>query len=183
MSASNRQKFIVIYDEFRTMVLNKEYYSVRVSRSRRILRVLDIFLAVFASGSGVLSFAFWKAEAFGLPVGPMLLSLATGVALVMGIARPYLKLEDELERLSGIQGAYGSIAYAMEDVVTKIKTNEAVDPTSEAIYQTLRNVRGYLIQREDTPSDKVLIEELQAIVNKRYPMDTYFYYPKEDEAG
>lgn len=177
---SNRQKFISLYDEFRTLVLNKEYYARRISRSRKVLRVLDIFLALFAGGSGVLGFALWKVEFFGYPVGPMLLSLTTGVALVLGIARPYLKLEDELERLSSIQGAYGTIAFVMEDLVTRVKTAQTVDETADTIYQVLRQVRSSLMSKEDMPSNRELIAEIQDIVNQRYPSDTYFYYPPEE---
>ena len=179
---SNRQQFENIYDEFRTLVLNKEYYAHRISRSGKLLKSLDIFLALFAGGSGVLGFALWKTEIFNLPVGPLLLSLATGVAVVLGIARPYLRLEDEHERLSSVQGAYGAIAFLMEDVVTRIKTNREVDENAETIYRALRQVRTSLVAREDTPADRTLIEKMQEIVNQRFPAATYFYYPPSDNA-
>ena len=177
---TNRQQFENVYDEFRTLVLNKEYYARRISKSGKTLRILDIFLALFAGGSGVLSFARWKVDVMGYPVGPLLLSLTTGIALVLGIARPYLKLEDEHERLSSVQGAYGAIAYVMEDVVTRIKTNRAVDETSETIFRALRQVRASLVAKEDTPGNRELIGEMQKIVNERYPADSFFYYPPSD---
>ncbi|WP_426339939.1 hypothetical protein ACN9MZ_27315 [Pseudoduganella sp. S-14] len=177
---TNRQQFENVYDEFRTLVLNKEYYARRISKSRKILRALDIFLALFAGGSGVLSLALWKVDVMGYPVGPLLLSLTTGIALVLGIARPYLKLEDEHERLSSVQGAYGAIAYVMEDVVATIKTKQAVDETSEAIYRVLRQVRASLVAKEDTPGDRKLIDEMEKIVNQRYPAESYFYYPSSN---
>lgn len=173
-----KQQFENIYDEFRTLTLNKEYYSRKMSRSRSWLKGLDIFLAIFAAGSGVLGFALWKQEFFGLPIGPTLLSLATGIALVLGIARPYFKLEDNLERLSSIHGSYSAIAFIMEDVVKNIKTNEEVDETSEAIYTALRQVRGSFVAKEDAPADRELIDEMQKIVNQRYPMDTFYYPPQ-----
>ena len=175
---NNKQQFQNIYDEFRTLVLNKEYYARRTAKSRKLLRALDVFLALFAGASGVLSWPLWEVEAFGQPIGPLLLSLATGIALVLGIARPYLKLEDEHERLSSIQGAYGTIAFVMEDVVNKVKTSQTVDETSEAIYRVLRQVRGSLGPNEDTPADRELIDAMEAIVNQRYPMDS-FYYPED----
>ncbi len=176
---ATRQQFDNIYDEFRTLTLNKEYYARRLGRARRILRALDIFLALFAAGSAVLSFAFWNAQIFGLPLGPSLLSFATGAALVLGIARPYLKLEDELERLSSIQGAYSAVTFVMEDVVTRVKTQQNVDSIAEGIYTALRQVRGSLGAKEDAPTDRKLIAEMQAVVNQRYPFDQYFYYPDE----
>ena len=175
---NTKQQFQNIYDEFRTLVLNSEYYARRTAKTRKVLRALDIFLALFAGTSGVLSWPLWRVEAFGYPIGPLLLSLAAGVALVLAIARPYLKLEDEHERLSSIQGAYGAIAFVMEDVVNKIKTSQSVDETSETVYKVLRQVRGSLGPREDSPADRKLIGEMEAIVNQRYPMDN-FYYPDD----
>lgn len=93
-------------------------------------------------------FGAYRVASAGYPVGPLLLSLTAGIALVLGIARPYLKLEDEHERLSSIQGAYGAMAFVMEDVVTKIKTDHAVAQTAEGTYCALRQVRGSLISKE-----------------------------------
>lgn len=175
---NQKTHFETIYNEFRTLVMNQEYYAVRISKARQRLLWIDIFLALFASGSGVLGFAFWKSELLGFQAGPILLSLATGIAVVIAIARPYLKLEDELERLSSIQGAYGSIAFAMKEVVDKIKIEEAISPNDEAVFKALSLVRSTMITKEDSPTDRVLIDKSMDIVNERYPYDSYFYYPK-----
>tara|TARA_Y100001973_G_scaffold102855_1_gene168794 strand:- start:448 stop:927 length:480 start_codon:yes stop_codon:yes gene_type:complete len=158
--------------------MNKEYYSVRAAKIKKWLKYMDIFLAIFASGSAVLSFGLWNESILGFPIGPTMLGAATSMAIIIGIARPYLKLEDEYERLSSIQGAYSAIAYVMSDIVTKVKTEQDVADDSYAVYSSLRQVRGSLQPNEDTPSDSKLIEEMQTIVNRRYPT-TFFYYPDE----
>jgi hypothetical protein len=174
---STRQEFENIYNEFRTLELNKEYYARRIEKSRKVLRALDIFLALFAGGSGVLGFGLWTTAVHGVPIGPILLSLATGVALVLGIARPYLKLEDEHERISSIQGTYGTLAFVMEDVVRKIKTARAVDETSQTIYEVMRLVRATLRPIEDPVGNRKLVDEMQKIVNQRHPVETFYYPP------
>jgi hypothetical protein len=178
---SNRQQFENIYNEFRTLVLNKEYYARRISKSGKRLKALDIFLAIFAGSSGVAGFILWKTELFGLPVGPLVLSLLSGVALMLGIARPYLTLEDEHERLASIQGVYGAIAYLMEDVVNRIKTIQEVDENAEIIVRALRQIRVSLAAREDMLGDRDLIKQMQDIVNQRYPVSTFYYPPSDDE--
>tara|TARA_R110002167_G_scaffold48518_1_gene143004 strand:- start:3043 stop:3573 length:531 start_codon:yes stop_codon:yes gene_type:complete len=175
---SKRQELANIYDEFRDLELNKEYYSDKVTKSKKLLRALDIFLALFASSSAVLSFSFWSSDMFGVAIGPFLLSLATIVAIILGIIRPYLKLEDNHERLSSIQGAYAAIAYVMADVVRKLKTAEEVTDRERAVYEALRQVRASLQSQEDKKTDKDLITRIQGQVNKRYP-ETYFYYPED----
>ncbi|WP_313233407.1 hypothetical protein [Delftia acidovorans] len=172
----NKQAFINIYDEFRDVELNKEYYAKRMESVRRKLRAMDIFLAIFAGGSAVLGFAFWKYTIFGIDVGPILFAFVTGIAAVVGIARPYLKMEDELERISGIQSSYAGISHKLKDVVLHLKTTKNVDPNSQAVYEAMRHIRGTLEAREDKPAKTVIVKEMEEVIKNRYPI-TYFWYP------
>jgi hypothetical protein len=176
---SSRQKFINIYDEFRTLEMNKEYYAKKVESIKTKLRYMDIFLALFAGGSAILSFGFWSSTIAGFAVGPIFLAVATCMATAIGIARPYFKLEDEHERLSSIQSAYATLAYAMSDVVREVKTKQDVTDVEDNIYKTLRQVRGSFQTKEDPSPDRKLIEEIQVIVNQRHPVDSFYYPPEQ----
>lgn len=173
---SNNQAFINIYDEFRDAELNKEYYAKRMKSVRRTLKAMDIFLALFAAGSAVLGFTFWKEQLFGIDVGPILFAFVTGMAVILSIARPYLKKEDELERISGIQSSYAGIAHNLKDVVIDLKTKQNVSPESQAVYEAMRQTRGMLEAREDKPADTDLIKKMEKVVDTRYPI-SFFWYP------
>lgn len=177
----SRQKFENIYDEFRTLVLSREYYARRMKRQRFLLKWLDIFLAIFAAGSGVLGFALWKSQFVGIPVGPLFLSIATGMAVVVAIVRPYLKLEDDLERLSSMQAVYSALSFAMHDIVRKVKTDGQVDGVADAVYGVLRQVRGNIGTKEDAPPNEKLLRKVMLLVNEMHPENS-FYYPGDKVA-
>ena len=173
-----KQEFINIYDEFRDAVFNKEYYAYRIKKTRRILKNIDIFLAIFAGGSGIAGYAFWETTVFGLQLGQMSFAFLAGFAVMLGIIKPYLKLEDEIERLSSIHSSYSALEHSLDDLVAKVKTDKRVDRNTKTVYDVLRKVRGMLISKEDKSPNQKVTERMQAIVNRRYPK-TYFWYPEE----
>ncbi|EGQ8277510.1 hypothetical protein ACEV85_22845 [Vibrio parahaemolyticus] len=176
---SNRMEFENIYDEFRTLELNKEYYGAKAEAARKKLLWMDIILALAASSSAVASFKFWTTELFGTQIGPYLLGFGALVAIVLGIVRPYLKLEDEHARLASMLGSYSAISHVMKDVVVDVRTKKDVSDVSMAVYNSLRQVRGSLASKEDPVEDRKLIEKIQKNIIRRYPT-TFFYYPKGD---
>jgi hypothetical protein len=139
-----RQEFVAIYDEFRDSELNKEYYAERVRRTRRKLRQIDIYLALFSGGSGVAGFTLWSYSIYGVQLGQLILGMLAGIATMVLLAKPYLKLEDEVERLSGIQSTYASMAHILKDVVLELKIERDVGPASQIRYRILRQIRGSL---------------------------------------
>jgi hypothetical protein len=177
---SNRAEFETIYNEFRNLELNKEYYAERAEQAKIKLRRIDIALAITGLISVASGYGFWDKNIFGIPVGPTLLALGLVIGAVLGAVRPYLKLEDEHARLSSMAGSYMAIAHVMQDVVSGVKIEQNISESSRAIYQSLRQVKGSLSRTEDSPSDKELIKKLQEAVNRRYPT-TSFYYPNDSD--
>jgi hypothetical protein len=173
---ASRQEFVVIYDEFRDAELNKEYYADRIKATRQRLRRVDIYLALFSGSSGVAGFALWSYTIFGIQVGQVLLGVFTGIATIVLLARPYLKLEDEVERVSGIQSTYAAMSHVLKDVVVRIKTDENVGTDAKVSYRVIRQIRGALQEKEDKPADRGLITVKQKEINERYPVE-WFYYP------
>mgnify|MGYP000368561971 CR=1 FL=1 len=179
---ANRMQFQNIYDEFRTLELNKEYYGERAQSAKRKLLAMDVILALAGSGSALASFKWWATELGGVVIGPYLLAFGVLVAVVLGVVRPYLKLEDEHARLASMQGSYSAISHVMKDVVNDIKTKQDVSEASEAVYNSLRQVRGSLSSKEDSPENRKLIKKKEAQVNQRYPT-SFFYYPEEEKGN
>lgn len=173
-----RETFEKVYNEFRDCEFNKEYYGRRMQTYRKRLRNLDIFLAFFAAGSGVAGFALWNYSIWGVAVGQIALGVLGGIAIMLGIAKPYFKWEDKLEGLSQMHGTYSSLSHAHKDNVLKIKDARDIDQDAGTRYETLRSIRGMLVRYEDTEPPQRLKDESQAKVNERYPVD-FFYYPED----
>lgn len=175
----SKESFIRIYDEFRDCEFNKEYYAYRAQKVRARLRYLDIFLALFAGSSAVLSFSLWNFTLWGVQLGQISLGVLVGLAIIFGIAKPYLKWEDTLERVSSIQGGYASLAHMHRDNVQRVKESKDVDSKAETVFQTLRSFRGMLHPKEDQNPDPKLKSQFFDTVNRRFP-SSFFYYPEEN---
>ena len=166
------------YDEFRDAEMNKEYYAEKLSASKKRLKYLNIFLALFAGSSAVIGFSFWSSTVFGYPVGAVVLGVLVGLAICLSIAKPYLGLESDIERLSSIQGVYGILASLHKDNVDDIRTKHIVTAREELAFEIMRKARISLEPKEDKPADRKLVDLCQNIVNQRYPAG-HFWYPEK----
>lgn len=175
-NSPNTFAFQRIYDEFRTVEMNKEYYSVKITKTKRVTTSIDIFLALFAGSSGVVSFALWDYQIGGVEVGQIALGTLVGMAIVIGIGKPYLKFDDKIERYAKMQGLYRSLAHSLKDIVDQVILQKKVGQTEEEKFDLLRNTRGHFSTEEDEITDRKLVEQAQEIVNRRYP-PSYFFYP------
>ncbi|WP_148293622.1 hypothetical protein [Azospirillum sp. B4] len=164
------------YDEFRDAELNKEYYANRLSTTKKKLKMLNIFLAIFAGTSAVLSFSFWSTTLLGVPIGSLSLAALTGIAVVLSIMKPYLGIENEIERISSIQGVYSVLSSLHKDVIQKIMEEMAISDSAEICFDVMRKMRISVDPKEDRPADKKLVQNAQDTINKRYPQE-YFWYP------
>jgi hypothetical protein len=180
MSQLNNKYVKKFYDEFRDCELNKEYYAARMATIRTKLKALNIFLALFAGSSAVLSFAFWQYTIIGFPVGALCIGTLAGIAIMLSIAKPYLGLESDLERVSSIQGVYSVLSALQKDVVNSIRTQENVTNKEEFASDIMRRMRISVDAKEDKPADTCLVEKLEVVVNKRYP-NRYFWYPEREK--
>lgn len=174
-----RAKVTSVYDEFRDSELNKRYYGYRVFKTRKKLRNIDIYLALFAAGSAVAGFGLWRYEFLGFAIGQMLLGMFAGIAVVLAIAKPYLKIEDEIERLSAIQGSYDSLSHILKDIVERIKAEHAIDESDYKVFWTLRQIRATLGHKEDKPADRKIVQVAQDEVNELYPVGN-FWWPQSE---
>lgn len=174
----NNDTVKVYYNEFRDAELNKEYYAVRMAAIKRKLKYVNIFLAIFAGTSAVVSFSFWHYEIFGIPVGSLSLGALTGIAVILSIAMPYLGLETDIERVSSIQGVYSVLSSLHKDNVMSIITEKKITEKEKMWFDLMRRMRISLDPKEDKPSDKKLVDEMQAVVNRRYPKE-FFWYPEK----
>ncbi len=179
MGKHSRRAFCNFYDELRDAELNKEYYAKRIRETRRRLRFIDIYLAIFATGSGVAGFALWSYQVGGIQIGQIAFGLLAGIAAVVLISKPYLKLEDDVERLSGIQSTYASMSHILGDIVRNIMAQKDISETDKSNYSILRQMRVSLEPKEDKPANRDLVDKMQAHVNDRYPSQ-WFWYPDED---
>lgn len=176
MTAS-RATFEQCYDELRTVEMNKLYYGHRASRMRKTLKYVDVFLAFFGAGSAVLSLSLWNVQINNVQVGAVVLGVFTSIAVCVVAARPFLKMEDTLERCSASFGIYSSLSFMHAGLVERIKREEDVSAEVLTAYENLRSMRGANSGREDEVVNKRLRKSATEEVYKRFPTKD-FYYPE-----
>lgn len=155
-------------DEFLTIKFNEEYYAVRLARTKKKEKFLEIYLALLAGGSGVAAFRIWDLMFWGWNAGEVLFSILVGGSLLFSIAKPYLGLSHEVERLAAIQSTYASIGHQMADVINQVQNDPGELSKLQQRFQVLRNIRGSQEAKEDKPADHALAEHCQQLIRDRF---------------
>src|SRR6266853_4669866 len=81
-----------IYDDYRTVSLNAKYNGECLSHAIRFNRMLEIIIAVGASGSGIAGLALWKSD-----YGQFAWGGISVAAILVSIIKPILNLGQDIE--------------------------------------------------------------------------------------
>src|SRR6266403_1134236 len=91
----------IIYDDYKTMLLNKKYYRSRLEVLKRNNLIVEFLIAAGATGSGVAGFAVWQQQ-----YGAVIWAIISGLSIILAISKPLLKLPDRIEVYSKLYGEY-----------------------------------------------------------------------------
>lgn len=161
-------KASALYEEFLTVKLNQEYYARRLAAVKKKNRLLDIYLALFAGSSGIAAFGIWQIQIGTVEAGKVLFAALAGVGLVIGILKPYLKYDDEIERLASIEGTYPTLGHQLEDMITTLNADNGTSEDFEERFVMARSIRGSQEAKEDKPTDQELAKECQTLIRQRH---------------
>src|ERR1700722_6185071 len=112
----------VIYDTYRTALLNKLYYGARLESYRKINMWVEILIAIGATTSGVSGFALWKIE----PYGPIVWGAFAGLVAVLAIAKPFLQFSKAIERYTKLHTGHLYNSLALYQLVANIRREQAL---------------------------------------------------------
>jgi len=156
------------YKEYLDVKFNSEYYANRLSKAKFWNKAIDIFLALFAGSSGIAAFGIWGINFGTVEAGKILFSILAGIGLVLGITRPILKLDDEIERLSGIQNGYSTLGHQLEDLLRLVDVENTEASAAIGKFETLRSIRSALDAKGDAKPHAKLAERCQKIIQARH---------------
>src|SRR5882724_11761764 len=95
----------IIYNEYRTALLNKKYYGYRLQKIRRYNFWLEVLITVGASGStGIAGLTIWKQGA-----GITAWAIISGVSIFLAGVKPFLGLPAQIERYGKLWGEFASM--------------------------------------------------------------------------
>ena len=164
-----------VYDLLRTSRLNAKYFSCRVTALKTYNFWIEIVLATTATGSALAALAFWSTE-IGKPVWQGLLILSA----ILAIAKPLLKLTDQIQELQGFAGEFKGIELHLKKIEIGIRQQKHFTPGLKRQFFGILDEYGALAKKSqsDTRLDSKLRDKCQREVGQELP-STQFFIPEE----
>jgi hypothetical protein len=161
----------VIYDTYRTALLNKLYYGAKLERYQKINMWLEILIAIGATTSGVAGFQLWKIQ----PYGPIAWGAYALLVAVLATAKPFLQLSKAIERYSKLHTGHLYNSLALYKLIAKIRSEQAL--TREVIGQFELALQQHVeFSRDDDPVvDRKLQERCEAKVRMEVPQSSLWW--------
>jgi hypothetical protein len=109
-----------IYDDYRTALLNRKFYAIRLDDYKKLYVALEILLLVGTSGA-MGAWAIWKTS-----VGQHAWGMVVALGVLLGIVKPYLQIPKHIERCSKLWAGYSNLYFDLERLVLEIQVQKAV---------------------------------------------------------
>jgi hypothetical protein len=157
-----------VYDMLRTLLLNKKYYAERLSRFQKYNFAMEMLIACGAAGSagsGVAGFAVWQSAA-----GKIVWGLISGVAVILAIAKPLLKLTDRIEMYAKLYGEYTSAFARIKILVDDMQVERALPPARIKLFEEMRTRTAELSKLGDPRPNRDLVRSIQDQVIDAIPI-------------
>lgn len=172
-----------VYDDYRTISLNAKYNGERLSEATRNNRILEIIIAVGASGSGIAGLALWKSDYGQLAWGAI--SLA---AILVSIVKPILNLGQDIEEYSKLWVEYSTLFARFRNVIRAIESQRSriaeTGNLPQNIIDQVLDIPAKMVElapRGDQRPNRRKVEALQARVNEEIPPATLWVAPSKLE--
>lgn len=173
-----------IYDDYRTVSLNAKYNGERLSRAIRTNKMLEIIIAVGASGSGIAGLTLWKSD-----YGQLAWGMISLVAVLVSITKPILNLGNDIEEYSKLWTEYSTLFARFRNVVRSVESMRSriaeTGNLPQHLVDEVLHIRAKMVElapRDDQRPDRTRMEALQAQVNSDIPPATlWIASPKSED--
>ncbi len=161
---SMRSQLGFIYDSYRTALLNREYYAIRLKQYQTWNFWLEVIVAAGATGGGIASFAIWKSAP-----GQYAWLTLSGVATVLGVMKPFLKFGEKIERYSKLFAGHGGAYWQLKSAVENIEVQRTIPSKILDQYEVIKKKMEDLDALDDPRPNRELLLKLQDEVNRTIP--------------
>ncbi|MBO0950882.1 hypothetical protein [Fibrella forsythiae] len=139
-----------LYSDYRDALNNKKYYGCRLVQFRQWSMALDLILAIGTS-SAVGGWLIWRDS-----VGQYVWTGLTGVAAVIAVLKPILKLSDQIERYSKLYAGHSTVFYDLDRVIKMVREHKAFNTEMVTIRNNAIDRRKELDPIDDPNPSKSL---------------------------
>lgn len=166
-----RTELKFIYDTYRTAYLNRKYYGWRLNTYQRYNTIMEIAIAIGATGSGgVAGLAVW-----GSISGQYAWLWVSGTATVLGVIKPILQLGQRIENYTKLYVGHGTAYLTLKSMVQDIEVSRSVPPNLKEQYSTIRKQLTELGGNDDLRPNRKAIKSFEEEVREEIPIDSLWY--------
>jgi hypothetical protein len=172
-----------IYDDYRTISLNKKYNGEQLATALSHNRISEIIIAVGASGSGIAGLTLWKSD-----YGQYAWGLISFLAILVSILKPILNFGQRIEEYSKLWAEYSTLFARCRNLIQNIQgTRLRIAETGELperMINDVQNIRSKMVELApggDQKPDRRRVEALQNEVNAEIPPATLWVPYSEEE--
>lgn len=152
-----------IYDDYRDVLMSRDYYACRLVLFKRWNLVYEVLLAVGTSGA-VAGWYLWQR-----PAGRTSWAVFAGLVAIMSVLKPILQVPKAIERYSKLHTAYCDLAYDFRELVDDIQSYGGITQAmTDSLAKAKRRYRDLTPQDDPKPASK-LLRKCQAGVRKKVP--------------
>lgn len=155
-----------LYNSYRDAAMNRKYYGIRLGRTRRLAMALDVLVAVGTSSS-VGGWVIWKDSA-----GAATWAVLSGIAAVIAVVKPLLKLTDKVERYSKLFVGHGEALYDLKAAVGAVAAaGDYPESLSRKVDGTIERFKR-LAEHDDPQPHKRLLRLAYEEVKREIPVES-----------
>jgi len=158
-----RSTLEVIYDLYRTALLNRKYYGDRLSAIQRQNTIAEIVIAI-GTAVGVGGLVFWEGA-----IGQYAWGAIAGLAVVLNVVRPIIQWPKKIELYSKLFASYSAMYGELGSVVSEIRTSRKLSPEMLKSYSDARLHAAWLSVDDDPRPSSKLVQRYYDDVNKEIP--------------
>jgi len=161
-----------INDMYRTAALNRFYYAARLRRTRRWATASD-FIVAAGSSTAIAAWTLWQDSD-----GRVVWQGIGGAAAVVGVLRPVLRLNDDVQRYGELVTGYKALAFDCETLIRQMRIDDAVSDKTWNQYENMIDRMREMGIKDDSLASPRLLYRCSEEVNRRIPMES-LWWPKE----
>jgi hypothetical protein len=171
MMSKTGSQLTEIYNLLCRSALNKEYYGTILHKTQTWNDVLEIIIAIGATGTAISALTIWTIQ----PYGPWVWGTLTAISATLAVAKPILQLNKRIERLTRLFVGHTDNYTNLLIVVSRIKRQGDVTPELVGLFETAE-ARFLDLSKEDDPRPNLrLLTHCEALVRERHPPQSAWY--------
>jgi hypothetical protein len=163
---------VEICNQYRTARLNVRYLEAKLKSWRRANFWLELLIGVSASSVAA------KAWFFQGDLGGYVWKILTGVAVLLIIVKPLMKLSERIRDSEDRLAGYKTLDFFLERILISIREKKAYDRELHSQFSVALDMKQKLIEKDRGPEpNEKLLEHCYKKVLKELPDDS-FYVPE-----